>query len=90
MQIRIPSQQQSHRCENPHRQEYRCISRCRGIRRCVDDESHSRDCGREGNEGTTHFVSIGEPAEEDDHEEAEDVGRRGEAVGLDLGEAAHL
>lgn len=90
MDIRHPRQKQRDRREDLHRQENAKVPRASGVSRCVDDEPNSCQGGCEGAEGASHFELVGQPAEGDDREEAEDVGRGGEALGLDAGEGAHL
>lgn len=60
------------------------------MRRCIDDEPYSSQRGRESAEGPAHFELVGQPAEGNDREEAEDVRRRGEALRLDAAESAHF
>jgi hypothetical protein len=90
MDIRNPSQQQRHRRENLDRQENAKVPRPR--RRCcrVDDEPCACQGRCEGAEGPAQLEFVREPAEGDDGEEAEDVGRGGEALALDAGEGAHF
>ena len=83
MDVRHPRQKQSHRRENLHRQEDAEVPRASGVCRRVDDEPDACQSGCQGAEGPTHLEFVRQPAEENDCEEAEDIWRSREALGLD-------
>ena len=90
MNIRDPGQQQRHGREDLDAQEDAEVARAGRGRRRVDDEAYPRQRRCEGAEGPAHLELVREPAEGDDGQEAEDVGRGGEALALDSRERAHF
>lgn len=88
--IRRPRQQQRHRRKHQNAQEDAEVARADGRGRGLDDEADGRKPGRQRDEGPAHLESVRQPADADDVEEAEEVGRGGEAVGLHVGEGAEV
>ena len=90
MDICSPSQNQRDTAKALHSEENANIARRRGAGSGLDDEADGGDHCSEEDEGAAQLVAVGKPGQEYDHEETEEIWRRGEAVGLLAGVGAHL
>lgn len=90
MQIRRPGEEHANGGEDAHGEEGGEVAWPRRGRGGVDDESDGCDRCGEGYKGAVGVVVGGEEADEEDDQEAEDVGRGREAVGGYCGERAHF
>lgn len=73
--VRSPRQQQRNRRKDQDAEEDAKVPWCHGCSRRFDDEADRCQSSGQGDEGSPHLQAIRQPADEDDVEEAEEVGR---------------